>query len=436
MKPRAMKRNFFYQSLAAATLVLAASACDNTDYSEKSPFDNSAYLNVASYRNSETFTFNRRVTEQTRTFAVKLAYPATVNVTAQLAVDPSLTDVYNAKNGTDYPTLSPDHYELSARSVTIAAGKTQSQDVDIRFNGLDQLEIDATYVCPVAITASDGVELMEGSRVMYYLVRRSSAITTAINLRNVYVAVPGFYKGSPTADVVNNLSAITMECIIRPNAFQGDISSIMGVEQYFLMRFGDTSFERQQLQTQTTFGKFPESSRSKALQPGQWYHVALTWDLASSTICFYVDGELQSISTAHGKSDLTSISLGDKAPDDANGNGGDFNFYFGRSYGESYDATRMFDGELCEARIWREARSLEQIRSCMYAIEDPASQPTLCAYWKFDEGSGRVIEDKTGNGNNGIVIPYWTDGTFTTPMPKTDAELWPSGIEVPKLSFE
>lgn len=417
-------------------IISAASACDNTDYTEKSPFDNSAYLNVAADRNSETFTFNRCVTEQTRTFAVKIAYPAAVNVTAQLAVDPSLTDVYNAKNGTDYPTLSPDHYELSASSVIITASKTQSQDVEIRFHGLDRLDIDATYVCPVAITASEGVELMEGSRVMYYLVRRSSAITTAINLRNVYVAVPGFDKGSPTADVVNNLSAITMECIIRPNAFQENISSIMGIEQYLLMRLGDTNFERQQLQTQTTFGKFPESSRSKALQPGQWYHVALTWDLASATICFYVDGELQSISTAHGKSDLTSINLGDKAPDDANGNGGDFNFYFGRSYGESHDATRMFDGELCEARIWSEARTQEQIRSMMYDIPDPASQPTLCAYWKFDEGTGTVIADKSGHGNNGVVIPYWTDQTYTSQYPKPDAELWPSGIEVPKLSFE
>lgn len=431
-----MKRNRIIQSLAAAALIAVTAACDNTDYSEKSPFDNSAYLNVAESRNSETFTFNRRVTEQTKTFNVKLAYPAPVAVTAHIAVDPALTATYNAKNGTGYATLSADHYELSQSTVTITAGKTTSEDVGIRFVRLDELEIDETYVCPVAITAAEGVDLMQGSRVMYWLVRRSSAITTAINLKNVYVTVPGFDKGSPTADVVNGLTAITMECIVRVNDFNNDISSIMGVEQYFMMRFGDTNFERQQLQTQTPIGKFPESSKAKALKAGEWYHVALTWDLASQTICFYVDGELQSIATNHGKSDLTAINLGDKASDNEVGNGGDFNFYFGRSYGESYDTSRMLDGELCEARIWSEARTLEQIRSMMYDVPDPTTQPTLCAYWKFDEGTGTVIEDKSGHGNPAKVVGYWTDGQFTTYLPKNDAELWPSGIEVPKLSWE
>lgn len=432
-----MKRTrLLIQFLAAAALIVAAASCDNDDYSEKSPFDNSVYLNVAANSNAETFTFNRRVTTQTRSFAVKLAYPAHGSVTARIAVDPSLTDDYNARNATDYTPLPERYYSLSADEVTIAAGKTQSEDVELQFRYLDELEIDATYVCPVAITAAEGVEVMQGARVMYWLVRRSSAITTAINLKNVYVAVPGFDKGSPTASVVNGLTALTYECIIRVNAFQKEISSIMGIEQYVMMRIGDASFPNRQLQTQTTVGKFPEASNQKLLQAGQWYHVALTWDLPSKTICFYVDGELQSISEVHGKSDLTEINLGDKAADNEFGNGGDFNFYFGRSYGESHDPSRMFDGELCEARIWSEARSVEQIRAMMYDVPDPASQPTLCAYWKFDEGTGTVIEDKSGHGNNGIVIPYWTDSSHSATYPKTDAELWPSGIEVPKLSWE
>ena len=80
---------------------------------------------------------------------------------------------------------------------------------------------------------------------------------------------------------------------------------------------------------------------------GEWYHVALTWDLATATIAYYVNGQLQSISTSHGKSDLTSISLGDKVPDDEFGNGGDHNFYFGRSYTESHDLSRQINSEIC-----------------------------------------------------------------------------------------
>ena len=75
------------------------------------------------------------------------------------------------------------------------------------------------------------------------------------------------------------------------------------------MRIGDSNFPNQQLQVQSTFGKFPESSKQKLLLPGEWYHVALTWDLANTTIAFYVNGQLQSISNVHGKSDLSGVFL-------------------------------------------------------------------------------------------------------------------------------
>ena len=285
-----MRIHKLYQCLAAATLLFLPVACDNTDYSDHSPFDNSAYLNVAATKNAETFTFNRKVTNQTKTFTVKLSYPSGEDVKVNLKVDPSLIAVYNAKNDTHYGMLSAEHYQLSQESVTIPAGKITSDEVSIKFLKLDELEIDATYLCPLSISGAEGVGVMDGSRTMYYLVRRSSAITTAINLKNVYVTVPGFDKGSPTADVVNNLSAVTMEAIIRVNSFQPEISSIMGIEMYLQMRLGDASFPNQQLQVQTTYGKFPDASKQKLLLAGEWYHVALTWDLATTTIAYYVNG--------------------------------------------------------------------------------------------------------------------------------------------------
>lgn len=433
-----MRIHKLYQCFAAVALLLLSAACDNTDYSERSPFDNSAYLNVAATKNTETFTFNRKVTSQTKTFAVKLSYPSENDVKVSLKVDPSLISVYNAKNNTQYEMLPETYYQLSKDAVVIPAGKTTSEEVGIKFFKLDELEIDATYLCPLSIGGTEGVGVMDGSRTMYYLVRRSSAITTAMNLQNVYVAVPGFDKGSPTADVVNNLTAVTMEAIVRVNKFddETEISSIMGIEQYLCMRLGDKEFPRQQLQIQSPFGKFPESNKQKLLLTGEWYHVALTWNLATTTIAFYVNGQLQSMSTAHGKSDQTSISLGDKAPDDEFGNGGDFNFYFGRSYGESHDLSRQFNGEICEARIWNVARTQEQIRQNMYDISDPAQDPTLCAYWKFDEGTGLEVVDRSGHGNNAKVIPYWKSSEHIEMYPKTNAELWPSGIEVPKVNQE
>ena len=49
-------RKFFL--LTGCVWTMLFTACDNTDYSDHSPFDNSAYLSVAEIRNVESFTFN------------------------------------------------------------------------------------------------------------------------------------------------------------------------------------------------------------------------------------------------------------------------------------------------------------------------------------------------------------------------------------------
>ncbi len=173
-------------------------ACDNTDYSEKSPFDNSAYLNVAATKNAEAFTFNRKVTSQTKVFNVNLTYPSGNDVKVSLKVDPSMISTYNAKNDTHYEALPEAYYQLSTDAVTIPAGKTTSEEVHIKFLKLDELEIDATYLCPLSIGgAKEGVGIMNGSRTMYYLVRRSSAITTAMNLKKRVCCRSGIRQGKP-----------------------------------------------------------------------------------------------------------------------------------------------------------------------------------------------------------------------------------------------
>lgn len=142
-------RKFFL--LTGCVWTMLFTACDNTDYSDHSPFDNSAYLSVAEIRNVESFTFNRRVTEQTKKFTAKLTYPVGVDVTVRLQINPSLADAYNAKNDTQYEVLPARHYKLTAEAVTIPAGKTTSSEAAIQFTGLDELEIDATYICPLTI---------------------------------------------------------------------------------------------------------------------------------------------------------------------------------------------------------------------------------------------------------------------------------------------
>ena len=220
------------------------------------------------------------------------------------------------------------------------------------------------------------------------------------------------------------------------------ISSVMGVEQYLLLRIGDTNFERQQLQFDgsgagSQFGKFPGKDASKNLETGRWYHVACTYDQATQTVRIYVDGQIQSEETGVGissPSQKNRINLAMRAlydlwnsaseaekpqyeTDDTGYNklGDAYQFFIGKSY----DDYRPLNGKIAEARVWSVARTPEQIWENMYEIENPADDPTLLGYWKFNEGAGNTVKDYSMYGNDGVA--------------EIDI-VWPTGIEIPKIN--
>lgn len=395
-------------------LLLSVTACDNKDYSKDSPFDNSVYIDAAKVKDVANFTFNnvKQIGEQQ--LSAVLAYPAEQDINVNFQVDASLASHYNARLGNNYAVLDSKFYKFSTQDVVIPVGKVTSEMVTINFSNLTDLEIDATYLLPVTIKqASGGMVMLDGSKTICYIVRRSSAITTAVSLANNYFEIPGFEAGSPTADVVNGLKQLTFEAVIRVNKFDplADISTIMGIEQYCLFRFGDSGFPRQQLQFAANEVKFPKADDAKNLQPGEWYHVAVTYDTEAKTAVIYVDGKEQSRIENYGTGE--PIDLGKQKK-------GDFMFKIGHSYGERDDMTRQLNGEICEVRIWNVVRSQEEVYKNMYDV-DPKTGG-LKAYWKFNEGRGNnIAKDFTDNGNDAVAY--------------TDA-VWPNGIEVPQKNRE
>lgn len=398
-------------SIAVISFLLAT-GCDNKDYSKDSPFDNAVYIDAAQVKDVSNFTFNNTVETGQREIAAMLAYPAGQDVDVSFRADPSLASRYNARFGTSYTVLDTKYYKLSGQQVVIPQGDVASNPVTIDFSGLTGLEIDAGYLLPITIDrASEGMNILDGSRTVYYVVRRSSAITTAVSLANNYFEVPGFDKGSPTANVVNNLKKLTFEAIIRVNKFEGTISSIMGIEQYCLLRIGDAGFPRQQLQFTMNENKFPKADNTKLLQPGEWYHVAVTYDTENKTAVMYVDGREYSRITDYGKGEPVNLGQQER--------GKHFMFKIGHSYGESNDMSRQLDGEICEVRVWNVLRTQEEIYKNMYDV-DPGT-PGLQAYWKFNEGEGNEVKDYTGNGNDAVAYGN---------------AMWPDGIEIPQKNRE
>ena len=424
------------------SIVMATfSACNRFDPVDH-VFENSVYLDVSALDKVQTATFSDKVQTATRQLFVTLAYPSDRDVSATVTLAPDLVSEYNATYGTDYGLLPDKFIDFSSQTVTVPAGKINSEPVTIGFRSLmgeeqeggtptGGMEIDKTWLLPVRLTSND-MAIMESSAVAYYLVKRSSSITTAARLLDNWINFPLMDEPGPVADAYNGLTAITYEALVnidrfltKINANDVHINSVMGVEQYLLLRIGDTNFERQQLQfdgsgSGSKFGKIPvKTDATKNLSAGEWYHVACTFDQNTHIARIYLNGRIIDEASeigppSYGEGEVINLAMRalETVPADQKQS---YQFFIGRSYNDD----RPLYGMIAEARVWKVERTPEQIWANMYRIAAPELEPDLIGYWKFDEGQGNVIKDYSSVGNHGQA--------------QTDI-IWPSGVEIPELN--
>lgn len=438
-------------------LLAVLTGCERFD-ADDHKFGNVVYLNVSQTSPVQLATFSNNRATYDCTLQAALTYPAGQDVQVSLEVDPSLVADYNARYGTAWPMLDAKYYALSSETATIPAGRTASDVVTLQLKELmgegeeqtGALPLDETYLVPIRISGAS-IDVLGGSDVAYYVVKRSSAITVAAQLgAGNWINFPTLDKYGANSQAWNGLTAMTYEALIYIDEFATkdsedlpvNISSVMGVEQYLLLRIGDTNFERQQLQfdgsgSGSQFGKIPGKDAMKNLEAGRWYHVACTYDQTTQTVRVYVDGKIQSEETGVGiaiQSKKNQINLAMRALYDLwntaseadkpqyetdetgyNKLGDAYQFFIGKSY----DEKRPLNGKISEARVWSVARTPEQIWENMYDIENPDEDPTLLGYWKFNEGAGNTVKDYSMYGNDGEA--------------ETDI-VWPTGIEIPKIN--
>ena len=420
----------------AITAALAAiSSCDRFDPVDR-VFDNCAYFDVSATSQTQAATFGNRLGSLEKQLSVTLAFPADKDVKATVSVDASLVDTYNHRFGTDYQLLPDNYLDFAGATVTIEAGKVASEKVTIGLKNLmgqgeeqtGAMEIDKTWLLPVKVT-SDDIRTLDGSSVAYYLVKRSSAITVAAQLTDNWIEFPLMDTPGAVADAYNGLTALTYEALVNIDRFDlkngtedCNISTVMGVEQYLLLRIGDANFERQCLQFDgsgngSQFGKLPsKSDPAKKLYSGSWYHVACTYDQNSRTARIYLNGkmidEVKDAGVAGPTAD-NSITLAMRAL----GMPEAYQFFIGKSYNDH----RPLQGKIAEARVWRTARTQEEIWKNMYRIENPKEQKDLIGYWKFDDGEGNTVKDYSWVGNHGKAV--------------ADI-IWPDGIEIQEINKE
>lgn len=357
---------------AFIALATALTGCE-VDDPDANDFDNKAYINAPAK------TLETKVTQKspdvTRTLEVSLAKPAAQPMSFTLAADASLVDHYNKAYYDDAVMLPAENFEIPNPDAAIAPGDVLSNAVEVRFIALATLDTSKDYVLPVTIGKASGIEVLPTARTMYYIFREGSLINVAANITSNYLT-PAWTTS------MSSVPEVTFEAFVRASAFdrtgsETSIATIMGVEDRFLVRTGDSNYPGQ-IQVNIAKYKYPGRDAAKVLPLNKWVHVAVTYSSTAKELKIYVDGVLQSRATAdHGAVNLAT------------------GFYVGRSY----SLNRYWMGDICEVRVWNVVRTQEEIAANKYEIIDPASATGLVAYWKFDENTGKKVNDRSGNNN-------------------------------------
>ena len=303
--------------------------------------------------------------------------------------DKSLLESYNAQTGKKYELPPAGSYKLSAKETVIKAGNYVSGNIKMSVLSLDKFVEGVNYCVPVVITGTDGdMSVLEASRVMYVVINRT-IISKAVDLHGrCGFNVPKFMTDPRLAA----LDQVTMEIRVRVNSFPSEwanpgISSLMGIEENFLFRFGDISIEKNQLQLAPAIigGKKYFTTGETRYTAGKWHQVVCVYDGSSTAI--YVDGKLDvRFSAGPGTINLN---------DDPMGFGG---FWFGKSCGGRY-----LNGAISEARFWTKALTMNEIQDNACYV-DPKTDGLL-AYWRFNavQDDGVTVRDETGNGFDDIA---------------------------------
>jgi hypothetical protein len=148
-------------------------------------------------------------------------------------------------------------------------------------------------------------------------------------------------------------------------------------------------------------GHYATYINSTPLSLGVWYHLVFIVDRSTNTLRSYVNG----------------IKYGSEPSIAGYGNVDYTNTLF---IGSERTDLSFFDGTIDDARVYNRALSATDVKA-LYTSTGGGSgdiKTGLKGYWKFDEGSGTVANDSTGNGNTGTLTngPTWAAGKINNAL--------------------
>lgn len=368
------------KNLYAISILLLAStfaACND----DTETFENQVYID-ASAKTSNVLLKSTAPTAEGK-FKIAIPKPESQDITVSLKAEPALVATYNAAYYDNAEALPSQYYTLEKKQVSIKTGSLVSDEVSVKFDNLTELDREKIYVLPVTIEQAN-IDILQSGRTMYYVLKGAALINVVANLTKNLV-----YVNWSKPEVANDLKQLTAEVLIRVNKFDKMLTSIMGIEDYFLLRVGDAGIPNNQLQVATSRGNM--TSSDLIIPTGEWTHIAVTYDAdAGGKIIVYINGK----NKFEGMANCGAINWSKTKTDEGNG------FWIGHSYNRE----RFLEGDITECRIWNKVLTTEEINAKDHFYEVAPGSAGLVSYWKFDEGAGTSITDYSGNENNATAV--------------------------------
>ena len=364
---------------ALGTLVLLAS-CQQSLIDSEGLYKNGVVA-FQSASNGEISAFLETSGPVTFTISSSIKVDEDVTVNFEPVRDSAVLNAFNKSQGTSYWMLPEENVSLPAKATVIKAGTAVSEPVTAEVN-IDGFKNGVIYCLPLRITGTSSEQRPVPGEEYAYLVIRGYVYASAANL-------PGgsyFEMPSTVSDPALSLEVCTMEIRVKANSWASSnpfISSVIGVEENFLLRFGDISCDPNQLQLA---GQGVSITSKAHFDTGKWYHIAVVADGVKQTCDLYINGELDSSTPMGGK----GINLGKV-----------YNSKFAIGMSER---GRYLNGQVSEARVWGRLLSPTELINGQCSIADPvkeARENKLLGYWKLDaENRGK---DLTGHGYDGYA---------------------------------
>lgn len=323
-----------------------------------------------------TYTFNTSTFPSAYTFTASSASTVRQEETVTFVADRSLVEYYN-KNVLDGYVALPENADITIEGLnaTIALGEKKSSEVKVTLNSMDNLVEGTKYMLPITIKeVSNGLQVKESYNTIYLIIDYpdpNNRPFTALDISN-YECYSNYYFAN---NLQKSLSRFTYEIKIKANEFNG-MSRFFAFNgsNSVMYRFGEGG-NPTRLQYATGAGGNHFANATFAVDT--WYLLTLTYD--GSNLTFYVNGVKDS---EHAVSNYSILFQG---------------IEIGMSWA-GYPSQQVFNGSICEARVWERALSAAEIGKGLCGVEPESAG--LVAYWKMNEGSGSIFYDLTGNGYN------------------------------------